>query len=156
MLRWLRSLFSRSSNPVTTATHATTAKLTTGESGNAAQAFAENALTASGYTIIKRNLTIKGGELDLVVRDPRWDGIVVVEVRACSVNSRVRREEVLPLSKQKQVTETARRALPASGRWRPGQNLRFDAVLVELDASGRPQAHQHLVNAFTSERRDWF
>ncbi|NUQ34287.1 MAG: YraN family protein [Planctomycetaceae bacterium] len=134
--------------------------LTTAESGVAAQRFAERALKRQGYRTIARNLADGGGELDLVMRHKGFDGMVVIEVRSYSANTNLRQEEVLPPSKQEQVVSAARRLLPRLAKKSSKdrhQGIRFDAVLVKLDAtSGRPVSMEHFENAFTSTRRDWF
>lgn len=130
--------------------------LTTGESGRAAQAFAEAALKKSGHKILASNVADKDGELDIVATHKAFDGVIVVEVRAYGEKSPLRQQDVLPRSKQQQVIQAARRLLPARKLWRHGEGIRFDAVLVRLDVQGRPGSCEHFVNAFTTERRDWF
>ena len=130
--------------------------LTTSESGRAAQDFAERELLRRGFRIVARNLRDKGGELDLVLRHPAFDGVIVLECRAYNPAGRMRREDVVGLNKQQQVVKTARRLLPRKGIANSRDGLRFDVAIVELDVEGRPSRLDLIENAFTTDRRDWF
>lgn len=132
------------------------APLTAGDSGRLAQRYVEKYLRKCGCKIVASNVADRDGELDLVVRPRDFHGIAVVEVRSHAHNTTLRQEEVLPPSKQQQVVESARRLLPRMSILTKDDNLRFDAALVRLDASGKPDAVEYIENAFTADRRDWF
>ncbi len=143
--KWLRRLlFRRTSQPTTS-----------NESGRNAEAAAEAHLLASGHRLLARNLRGRGGEIDLITLDPNGT-IVVVEVRSLVPRPGFRLDQALPKSKQEQVVQAARRLLPTQRWWKHGSMLRFDAVMIELDPSGKVQRIEHYPNAFQPRRRDWF
>jgi putative endonuclease len=100
--------------------------------------------------VIERNFRTRHGELDLVAMDARY-------LVFCEVKTRVLRGDPGPLGpfaaigtrKRRQVRLMARLwlAAQASRRSHPPE-LRFDAVGVTLDATGRLVAIEHLEAAF--------
>lgn len=131
-------------------------RLTAGESGRAAQAYVRAAIVARGWVVLAENLRDRRGELDIVAECKSGTGdVVVIEVRSYSTSRGAKPTDILPKSKQLQVTETARRLLPRQPWWRKGLNLRFDAAIVGLDRDGRPKSIEYLPHAFEARRRDW-
>jgi len=108
-------------------------------------------LEARGFEIVERNFRTRYGELDIVARDPR--ALVFCEVKTRIVRLSTR-ELLGPFAaigtrKQRQVRAMAREWL-AHARLegaRPPE-LRFDAVGVSFDGTGRLLALEHLEGAF--------
>jgi putative endonuclease len=119
--------------------------------GERGEQLAATHLEARGYEIVERNFRTRYGELDIVARD---EGFLVF----CEVKTRIVRlatREVLGpfaaigVRKQRQVRAMAREWL-AAGRLdgaRPAE-LRFDAIGVSFDPSGRLLSLEHLEAAF--------
>jgi putative endonuclease len=107
-------------------------------------------LERAGYTIIDRNFRTRYGELDLVARDPQ--ALVFCEVKTLitgGLRGPPAALDAIGPRKRKQVRMMARQWL-ASGRGsgRGAAELRFDAVGVTFDASGRLVSVEHLEGAF--------
>ena len=112
-------------------------------------------LEARGLVVLDANFRTRHGELDIVAADAR--SLVFCEVKT-RVTTRARRSEtgyeLGPLAaigprKQRKLRLLAREWLAARGSeapWRP--ELRFDAVAIELDPSGRLLRLDHLEGAF--------
>src|SRR5215208_2588008 len=110
-------------------------------------------LEARGYEVVARNFRTRFGELDLVARDERF--LVFCEVKTRIVRGvRGPPNPLGPLAsigsrKQRQVRAIAREWL-AQGHLdgaRPPE-IRFDAIGISFDASGRLLALEHLESAF--------
>ena len=110
-------------------------------------------LEARGYQVVERNFRTRYGELDVVARDARF--LVFCEVKTRIVRDRARTRDPLgPFAaigprKQRQVRAVAREWL-THGRLegpRPA-GLRFDAIGISFDATGRLLALEHLEAAF--------
>jgi putative endonuclease len=109
-------------------------------------------LEARGYEVVDRNFRTRYGELDIVARDPRF--LVFCEVKTRIVRRPPGADVLGPFAaigrgKQRQVRAMAREWL-AAGRVdgpRPPE-LRFDAIGVSYDASGRLLGLEHLEAAF--------
>jgi putative endonuclease len=108
-------------------------------------------LEARGYEIVERNFRTRYGELDIVARDAGF--LVFCEVKTRIV--RLATREVLGpfaaigVRKQRQVRAMAREWL-GQGRLdgpRPPE-LRFDAIGISFDATGRLLSLEHLEAAF--------
>jgi putative endonuclease len=113
--------------------------------GSVGERLAAEHLERRGFTILARNHHTRWGELDLVARDERR--LVFCEVKTRRLGSsgpfdglreaqrrRVRRMAAAWLAEQRE---------PPRGR-----ELRFDAIGVTIDATGRLVALEHLENAF--------
>jgi putative endonuclease len=125
--------------------------------GAAGERLAARHLEARGLEILNRNFRTRHGELDLVALDARF-------LVFCEVKTRIVRGDPGPFGpltaigkrKQRRVRLMAREWLGAAGR--PGQagwvrrgsppEIRFDAIGVTLDHSGRLLALEHLEAAF--------
>src|SRR3954469_8215387 len=108
-------------------------------------------LVERGYSLLDRNFRPRHGELDVVVRDERF-------LVFCEIKTRVVRGPPGPFGpltavgrrKRRQVREMARQWLAARadrlGRRPP--ELRFDAIGVTLEPSGRLVGVEHVEGAF--------
>jgi putative endonuclease len=121
------------------------------ELGARGEELAARHLEARGLQVVERNFRTRYGELDVVARSPRF-------LVFCEVKTRVVREgtaDVLgPFAaigprKQRQVRAMAREwlALSRLDGPRPSE-VRFDAIGVSFEASGRLLSLEHLEAAF--------
>ena len=107
-------------------------------------------LQRAGYRIVEQNFRTRYGELDIVAADERF--LVFVEVKTRIVHGRpgpLGPFAAIGVRKRRQVRLMAREWLASgsSGRPRPPE-LRFDAIGVSFDASGRLVELDHLEDAF--------
>lgn len=84
-------------------------------------------LRKNGYEILKRNYTVRGGEIDIIAK--KNDCIAFVEVKTRKLDAFQSGEEAVTKSKQKRIIKTAQRYFslldePCSGR--------FDVAVVEM------------------------
>jgi len=110
-------------------------------------------LEARGYQVVERNFRTRYGELDVVARDARF--LVFCEVKTRIVRDVAAASDVLgPFAaigprKQRQVRAMAREWLGQSRlEGAPPSELRFDAIGVSFDPTGRLVALEHLEAAF--------
>jgi len=117
--------------------------------GKAAEDLVAARLAAAGWEVIDRNARSRHGELDLVTLDNRT--LVFVEVKAGRAGSTFGPERpVLSIDfrKQQRIRRLAtawlgeRRGLPRY------DEIRFDAVGVTYDRSGRVADYEHIAGAF--------
>lgn len=117
--------------------------------GQMAEELVARRLRAAGWEILERNARTRHGELDIVARDGR--ALVFVEVKAGREGAAFGPERpVLAVDRRKQqrVRRLAtawmaeRRDLP------PYADIRFDAVGVSVDRSGRVVDVEHIRAAF--------
>jgi putative endonuclease len=118
--------------------------------GSLGERLAEAHLEARGLAILDRNFRTRHGELDLVAGNDR---VLVF----CEVKTRVAARDPDPLGplvgiggrKRRRVRSVAREWLAQrnGGGPRPAE-LRFDAIGVTLDGTGRLVALDHLEGAF--------
>jgi putative endonuclease len=121
------------------------------ELGARGEELAARHLEARGLQVVERNFRTRYGELDVVARSPRF-------LVFCEVKTRVVREgtaDVLgPFAaigprKQRQVRAMAREWLAQSRLDGPRPSeVRFDAIGVSFEASGRLLSLEHLEAAF--------
>jgi putative endonuclease len=109
-------------------------------------------LVAQGWSIVARNVRVRGvrGELDLIALD--GPTLVFVEVKARSAGS-TRGPEVPELAvdrrKQAKIRSLAMTWLRENrGRLRSFAKLRFDVVGLRIDARGRVSEGKHIRGAF--------
>ena len=123
--------------------------------GAAGERLARAHLEARGLVVLDLNFRTRHGELDIVAADSRCLVFCEVKTRITARPARRRADSELgPLAaigprKQRRLRLVAREWLAARGAeapWRP--ELRFDAVAVELDPSGRLVRLDHLEGAF--------
>lgn len=114
--------------------------------GAAGERFAEAHLLRLGYDVVERNARTRWGEIDLVVVDER--ALVFCEVKARVARGHASPWTSLHARKQAQVRRLAAAWL-AEREDRPrARDLRFDAIGVLLDPSGRLVRLDHLEGAF--------
>jgi putative endonuclease len=114
----------------------------TGELG---EEVATNFLIARGFRILERNFRCKGGEVDIIARDPGDKGLVFIEVKARrGLSYGVPQLAVTPF-KQRQISKAALTWL-AKNRLHD-HNARFDVIAILLHTDG-PHAVDHIKNAF--------
>lgn len=113
----------------------------TRERGNAIELQAETWLRRQGLKPVSRNYLIRGGELDLIMRD---GGVLVfIEVRYRRSNDHGSGAESITARKQQRLRRAARHYLQAHfGNQEP--DCRFDVI----SASGEPVAFEWIKNAF--------
>jgi putative endonuclease len=114
----------------------------TGELG---EEVATNFLIARGYRILERNFRCKGGEVDIIARDPGDKSLVFIEVKARrSLSYGVPQLAVTPF-KQRQISKAALTWL--SKNRLHDHNARFDVIAILLHTDGQ-HAVEHIQNAF--------
>lgn len=114
--------------------------------GRLGEQLAAEHLERRGFQIVERNFGTRWGELDIIARDGRT-------LAFCEVKTRVAGAAVPPFDslherKRRQVRRIARVWLAER---RPGpfaSVLRFDAIGVTVDRSGRLVSLEHLEGAF--------
>ena len=114
----------------------------TGELG---EEVATNFLVTRGYRIVERNFHCKGGEVDIIARDPGDKSLVFVEVKArTGLSYGVPQLAVTPF-KQRQISKAALTWL--SKNRLHDHNARFDVIAILLHTGGQ-HAVDHIKNAF--------
>jgi putative endonuclease len=115
--------------------------------GRLGEQLAAEHLIRRGFQIVERNYRTRWGELDIVAYDGRTLSFCEVKTRRLSTPGRSPLESV-HTRKRSKVRKMA-------GRWliertdRPyADNVRFDAIGVTLDISGRLVSLEHLEGAF--------
>ena len=97
------------------------------------------------YRILERNFRCKGGEVDIIARDPGDESLVFIEVKARrDLSYGVPQLAVTPF-KQRQVSKAALTWL--SKKRLHDRNARFDVIAILLADDG-PHKIEHIVNAF--------
>lgn len=120
----------------------TTGSTTTKQRGDAAEDAALAHLQKAGLRLVARNYRTPGrggGEIDLIVRDPRDGTVVFVEVRQRASRTHGGAAGSITGVKQRRIVFAARHYLM---RLRTPPPCRFDVVLVE------PEGIEWLVAAF--------
>ncbi|MBI2355471.1 MAG: YraN family protein [Deltaproteobacteria bacterium] len=102
-------------------------------------------LTARGLRILERNFRCKGGEVDIIARDPGDKSLVFVEVKARRDLSYGVPQLAVNAFKQRQISKAALTWL--SKNRLHDQNARFDVIAILLADDGRHKV-EHIVNAF--------
>lgn len=118
--------------------------------GNLGEQLAASHLEARGMRVIERNFRTRYGELDVVAADDR-------HLVFCEVKTRMLHGDPGPLGPFAAIGVRKRRQVRAmAGIWlamrsdraeRPAE-LRFDAIGVSVDRTGRLVALEHLEGAF--------
>jgi len=107
-------------------------------------------LEARGFEVVEANFRTRQGELDLVARNDRF-------LVFCEVKTRVLRRRADPLGPFAAIGPRKRRRLHLMAReWLAARTLdgprppeiRFDAIGIEIDHSGRLSGLEHLEDAF--------
>lgn len=106
---------------------------------------AANFLIARGFRILERNFRCKGGEVDIIARDPGDRSLVFIEVKTRrGLSYGVPQLAVTPF-KQRQISKAALTWL--SKNRLHDTNARFDVIAILLAPDGRHKV-EHIVNAF--------
>lgn len=113
--------------------------------GDLGEEVATNYLTSKGYLILERNFRCKGGEVDIIARDPRDKSLVFIEVKART--NLVFGVPQLAVNHFKQ-----RQNSKAALTWLSKKNLfdndaRFDVIAILLHTDGQ-HVIDHIINAF--------
>ena len=118
--------------------------------GRAAENLVADRLAAAHWEIVERNARTRFGELDLVALDGA--ALVFLEVKAGREDADFGPERpILAIGPRKQ-RQVRRLATAWMAERRPGlpryDEIRFDAVGVSFDRSGRPTRYEHIEGAF--------
>jgi putative endonuclease len=113
--------------------------------GDKGEEIAANFLIARGYRIVERNFRCKGGEVDIIARDPADKSLVFLEVKARRNQAYGVPQLAVTPFKQRQISKAALTWITKNRQH--DQNARFDVIAILLDAGGR-HAVEHIVNAF--------
>jgi putative endonuclease len=115
--------------------------------GQLGEQLAAEHLIRRGFQIVERNYRTRWGELDIVAYDGRTLAFCEVKTRRLNAPGRSPLESV--------HTHKRSRVRKMAGRWltertdRPrAETLRFDAIGVTLDLSGRLVSLEHVEGAF--------
>ena len=114
----------------------------TGELG---EEVAANFLIARGYRILERNFRCKGGEVDIIARDPGDKSLVFIEVKARRGLSYGVPQLAVTSFKQRQISKAALTWL--SKNRLHDTNARFDVIAILLH-TGESHHVEHIQNAF--------
>jgi putative endonuclease len=113
--------------------------------GDQGEELAANFLIARGYRILERNFRCRGGEVDIVARDPGDKGLVFIEVKTRrGLSYGVPQLAVTPF-KQRQISKAALTWLSKNRLL--DSNARFDVIAILLHTDGAHRV-EHIVNAF--------
>lgn len=104
-------------------------------------------LVRHGYEIIKRNFTVRGGEIDIIAE--KADIIAFVEVKTRTIGSMTSAEEAVDLRKQRLIIRAAQAYLQNVAQ--PLQ-CRFDVAAVENEG-GKVKKLRYYVNAFDASMK---
>ncbi|MGH2761900.1 MAG: YraN family protein [Thermoleophilaceae bacterium] len=118
--------------------------------GAAGERLARRHLEARGFTVLDENFRTRHGELDLVAADSECLVFCEVKTRVLSgPPGELGPFAAIGARKRRQVRLMAREwfALRGSEGPRPGE-LRFDAIGIAFDRSGRLLSLEHLEGAF--------
>jgi putative endonuclease len=115
------------------------------ETGDRGEEIAAAFLTVRGYRLLERNFRCRGGEVDIIARDPGESSLVFIEVKTRRSLSYGVPQLAVTAFKQRQISKAA---LTWIARERlHDHNARFDVIAILLDAEGRHKV-EHIVNAF--------
>jgi putative endonuclease len=106
-------------------------------------------LIAKGWEIVERNARTRYGELDIVA----LDGTILVFVEVKGARAGTKFGPVKPIlsvdfTKQRQVRRLGTAWMAERRELPPFEDIRFDAVGVTLDRSGRPVDVEYVPGAF--------
>lgn len=118
--------------------------------GRSAEDLAEQMLRKKGYRILKRNLRIAGGELDLIADDQGT--LVFIEVKARRGNQFGGAPYAITTRKKQQIIKLALCYLSQHGL--TNKQCRFDVILV-VGTNGHTPQLTHIEQAFEVSSSDW-
>jgi len=113
--------------------------------GSLGENIAASYLAGRGYRILERNFRCRGGEVDIIARDPADGSLVFVEVKARRGLSYGAPQLAVSPFKQRQISKAALTWL--SMKRLHDSNGRFDVIAILLSDDGG-QSIEHIVNAF--------
>ena len=108
--------------------------------GNMGEKIAAEFLCAKKFIIIESNFRTRGGEIDLVARDPGGE-LVFVEVKTRTVDSFGAGEDDMRYLKMKALRRTARDYVEKADTYEP---YRIDFISVELDSNFKIKNIEHI------------
>ena len=117
--------------------------------GEIAEDLVARRLAAIGWKIVERNARTRYGELDIVARDGQT--LVFIEIKGARQGTRLGPEKPIlsiDFRKQRRVRRLATAWMSERRDQPPYEEIRFDAVGVILDASGRPLDVDYVKGAF--------
>lgn len=106
---------------------------------NAVCKFLEN----HGYEIVKKNFTIRGGEIDIIAM--KNNVVAFVEVKTRKPNSLCQGEESITYSKRKLLVKTAQAYVDKFGQ--DNEVYRFDVAVLTMD-KGKILKFKYYADAF--------
>ncbi len=115
--------------------------------GQDGEELAAEHLIAQGFTVIERNWRCRGGELDIVARDPDGATLVFCEVKTRSTDVFGLPAEAVGRVKANRIRQLALRWLEDHPEARTRGDIRFDVVSVVRRRGFAPEL-QHLRAAF--------
>lgn len=116
--------------------------------GNTGERLTAYYLTRSGYTILKMNYTVKGGEIDIIAEK---DGIIAfVEVKSRDVSAADTGVMAVTKRKRRFIIKTAQEYLYRIGS---DSQPRFDIADVTME-NGMPVKLRYFDNAFDADGID--
>ena len=115
--------------------------------GQHGESLAAEHLVRRGYRIIDRNYRTRWGELDIVAYDGSTLAFCEVKTRRMAAGQRDPLESVRP-DKRTRIRKMASRWLVERSDRPYADELRFDAIGVTFDLSGRLVRLEHLEGAF--------
>lgn len=119
--------------------------MSTKKFGDEGEELAVELLVNKGYEIIKRNYRFGKGELDIIAKDPKEEGLVFIEVKSRKSLEYGHPEESITKSKIKQLKRIAELYLYENDV--KEILCRFDVITILMPPGEKPQI-QHFVNAF--------
>ena len=112
--------------------------------GNLGEDIAVSFLSKRGYQILERNFRCRGGEVDIVARDPRDGALVFVEVKTRRNLSYGVPQVAVDQFKQRKISKAALTWL--SAKRLDDEIGRFDVIAIMLDDGN--YTIEHIVNVF--------
>ena len=106
------------------------------EVGNLGEELAIKFLRNKKYLILQKNFYIKGGEVDIIVKDIDKQEIVFVEVKTRTSIFFGQPEEAVNQIKKNRMAKSARKYL-YQNNYSAQQNFRFDSISIILDFKNR-------------------
>lgn len=116
--------------------------MTASETGKAGERIAALYLSKKGYSIIKTNYRIKGGEIDIIAENSEY--IVFLEVKTRSADFISDGFDAVTKTKQKLIIKAAAEYFYRIGS---DKQLRFDVVSIVLDGK-RVVGFNYITDAF--------
>jgi putative endonuclease len=112
--------------------------------GSSGEEHAAEYLVNIGYIICERNFRVRGGELDIIAKDPQGT-LVFVEVKTSRGVQAGTPQEWVTLKKQQQIYRIAHKYCAIQGI--EDAPMRFDVIGIQIDQDSKTQI-THYENAF--------